>query len=82
MCKVGINAGVDFSENSLLVINDIIFRVLLLVVICCGFSAKVVNLETAFRYDELEDKIYVECPFSMKDVEKNECIFFGKCVYS
>ena len=50
-------------------------------VIHFGFSAKIVNVETAFLYGDLEEKIYMECPQSMSDVGKNDCIL-NKCLYS
>ena len=47
-------AEVNFSENNLPVTNDIMFKVLLLIMINFGFTAKAVILKIAFLYGELE----------------------------
>ena len=44
---------VNFLENYLLLVNDIMFGILLLMAIHFGFLAKIVNLESAFLYKDL-----------------------------
>jgi hypothetical protein len=44
------------------VVNDITFRILLEVMILCGYSAKIADVETAFLHGKLEEEIYMECP--------------------
>ena len=44
--------GVDLSENSLLVVNDVMFKMLLLVMIKFDVSAEIVNTEADFFYGE------------------------------
>ena len=39
------------------------------------FAAKMVNAETVFVYQELGEKIHVECPLGMKDVGKDAASF-------
>ena len=46
-----------------------------------GFSAKIVDVETAFLYADLEEEIYMECTEGMSNVSKNDCIILGKCTY-
>ena len=46
-----------------------------------GYSAKIVNAETAFLYRDLEEEIYMECPQGMSDVKKDDCIISNKCIY-
>ena len=45
------------------------------------YSAKIVNMETAFLYRELEEEIYMECPQGTSDVGKDDCIILSKCIY-
>ena len=51
--------GIDSSENYSPVVNNITCCILLLMVIHFGFSAKIVNVETAFLYQDLEEEIYM-----------------------
>ena len=73
---------VNFPLNYLPVSNDIMFIVLLMMIINFSFSAKVVDVEPAFLYGELEEKTYLECSSSLKDVRKYDCIILEKYIYS
>ena len=64
-----------------LVVNDITFLILLLVVIHFGYLAKIVDVETAFLYGNLEEEIYMECPQGMSNMGKDGCIILNKCIY-
>ena len=50
-------------------------------VIHFGYSAQIVDVETAFLYMDLEEEIYMECPQGMSDVGKVDCIILNKCIY-
>ena len=39
-------------------------------VIHYGYSAKIVNIETAFLYGKIEEKIYMECPRGISNIGK------------
>ena len=73
-------AGVDFSKNYLLVMNDVMVRMLLLIMINFEFMATVVNAETAFLCGEKE-MIYMECPSGMNDICKDACVILQNCTY-
>ena len=73
-------AGVDFLENYLLVMNEITVWVLLLLMVYFSLSAKVAHVEFVFLYRELEEETYMECPLGMKDIGKDYCIIFQKCI--
>ena len=47
-----------------------------------GYSAKIVDMETAFLYKDLEEEIYMEWPQGMSNVKKDDCIILNKCIYS
>ena len=48
-------------------------------VIHFGFLAKIVNVETAFLYGDLKEKIYKECPQGVLNVGKDDIL--NKCIY-
>ncbi len=48
--------GVDFLDNYLPVVHDVTFRILILVLISIGLKAKIVDVETAFLYGNIEKK--------------------------
>ena len=64
----------DFSENYSLVVNNVTFCALLLMVQHFEYLAKIVDMETAFLYRDLEEEIYMECPQGMSDIKKDDCI--------
>ncbi len=78
--------GVDFSKNYSPVVNDITFRLLLLLIIKMGLSAKIVDVETAFLYGELEEEIYMDCPPGMTEtgvdsVGDDDALLLQRCIY-
>ena len=46
-----------------------------------GYLTKIVNIETAFLYGDLEEEIYMECPQGMANIKKDDCIILNKCIY-
>ena len=45
------------------------------------YLAKMVNVETAFLYGDLEEEIYMEWPQGMSNIIKDGCIILNKCIY-
>ena len=74
-------AGVDFMENYSPVVNDVTFRLLLLAMMYFGLTAKIVDVETAFLYGEIEEEIFMECPPGMKNVTEKNALALLKCIY-
>ena len=54
---------------------------LLLTMMYFGLSVKIVDVETAFLYGDLEEKVFMECPPGMKDVKSADVLVLQKCVY-
>ena len=71
----------DFTENYLPVVHDITFRVLLLAMIIYQLKEKIVDVETAFLYGELDEVIYMECPEGMIGVTNQDVLLLKKCIY-
>ena len=46
-----------------------------------GYLAKIISVETASLYGNLEEEIYMECPQGMSDMGRDECIILNKCIY-
>ena len=61
-CRYSQVPSVDFSKNYSLVVNNVILHILLLMALHLGYLAKIVDIETAFLYRDLEEEIYMECP--------------------
>ena len=72
--------GVDFVESYAPVINDITWRILIVLKIMFGFDALIVDVETAFLHGDLEETIFMECPPGMK-AKKDECCLLRKSIY-
>ena len=58
--------------------NGIICQVLILDMILFRLLTKVIGIETAFLYGELEEEIYIKYPPGMKCVG---CVILNKCIY-
>ena len=73
--------GVDLSENYSPVVHDITFRLLLLAMILFSLSAKIVDVETAFLYGELEEQIFMDIPLGMEEAKSDQALELQKCIY-
>jgi Reverse transcriptase (RNA-dependent DNA polymerase) len=65
--------GVNFQESFAPEINDVTFRVLLVVMLTWNLKAKVVDIKTAFLHGELKETIYMEIPKGMEG-SFDECL--------
>ena len=54
--------GVDFTDHSSPVVNDISFRILLILWLLYDLDTEMVDIETAFLYGDLEQEIYMKRP--------------------
>ena len=74
-------AGVNFTDNFAPVINDVTFRILLIIVLLCGYDTKVIDVETAFLHGDLDEDIYMDCPSGLEECEKDQCLKLNKSIY-
>jgi histone deacetylase 1/2 len=73
--------GVDFTDNYSPVVNDVTFRLLLVIWLYYHYTAKIVDVETAFLYGKLEEDIYMECPPGLEGGSKSKVCKLNACIY-
>jgi Reverse transcriptase (RNA-dependent DNA polymerase) len=72
--------GIDFTEVFSPVVNEPIFRIILLAQILWGLKANLIDVETAFLHGELEEEIYMDCPKGLTH-KNDECLRLKKALY-
>ena len=77
--------GVDFSNNFAPVVNDITFHLMFSRKLIEKLSTRIIDMEMAFLYGELEDEIYMEtlAAYAKREyeIEENEVFILGKGIY-
>ena len=73
-------SGVDFQNSFLPTINDISWQILLIIMMKMGYLAKIVDIETAFLYGELDEDIYMTRPEGF-GYDKDKCALLKKACY-
>jgi Reverse transcriptase (RNA-dependent DNA polymerase) len=71
---------VDFQESFAPVMNDVTFRILLVMILTWNLKAKVVDIETAFLHGDLKETIYMEILKGM-EASIDECLILNKTIY-
>jgi hypothetical protein len=77
--------GVDFTDNFSPVVNDTTLRIVITRMLVESMRGKVIDVETAFLYGELEHEIYMRMPEGYKEAveepEKDECLLLERAIY-
>ena len=73
--------GADFTENYLPLVHDITSCVMILAMIVFCLTGKIVDVEMAFLYGDLDEEIYMECPKGMVGVTEKDVLLLQKCMY-
>jgi Reverse transcriptase (RNA-dependent DNA polymerase) len=71
--------GFDFNESSAPVINDVSFRVMLIIQLTWGLQATIIDVETAFLHGNLQEEIYMKIPDGL-DSNGNEYLRLKKTI--
>jgi hypothetical protein len=74
------NPGVDFQESYSPVVNDVVFRILLVLQIIWMLKALLLDVEVAFLNGDLDEEIYMECPKGI-DGKEDEVVLLLKSMY-
>ena len=61
-------------------IHDISWQILLIIMMKMGYSAKIVDVETAFLYGEVDEDIYMTRPEGF-GYDKDKCVLLKKACY-
>ncbi len=80
-CIYSQTPGVDFSENNSPVVNNITFRLLLVLKTMCGFSARIAEFDTAFLWGDLEEEIFMDYPKGIQREKPKDELVLKKCIY-
>ena len=72
--------GIDFQNSYAPTINDVTWRILLVLMVLKNYEGRVVDVETAFLYGELEEDIYMENPPGLGN-SADECVKLEKAIY-
>ena len=72
--------GVDFNESFAPVINDVSFRIMLIVKLIWKLQASIIDVETAFHHGNLQEEIYMNIPEGMES-NNNQCLLLNKTIY-
>ena len=62
-------SGVDYTESYAPVINDVTWRVLLIVMLLKNYDGKFLDIEVAFLHGDLKEEIYMDCPQGLEDAK-------------
>ena len=70
--------GVDFTESYAPVINDVCWRILIVIVMVIKLDSRIIDVETAFLFGDLEEEVYMTC----KEVrEEDEALLLLHVIY-
>ena len=72
--------GIDFQNSYAPTINDVTWRILLVLMVLRKYEGRVVDVETAFLYGELDEDIYMENPPGLGN-GPDECVKLEKAIY-
>ena len=88
LCAMGYTqvAGLDFTDNFAPVINDVAFRIAIVLMLVNNWEADIVDIETAFLYGNLEKEIFMKISEGMDVVleEKygeDDCLLLLQTIY-
>ena len=72
--------GVYFTNSFAPVVSDVTLRILLILKMIFEWDTKIIDVEQAFLYGDLENEIYMEIPEGMK-APSNSCLQLKKSIY-
>jgi hypothetical protein len=79
-------AGIDFTDNFAPVIDEITFRILLILKLRKQWYGEIIDVESAFLYGKLQEEIYLRIPQGLNQYENlpedsNDCCLLERSMY-
>ncbi len=62
-------------------VHNVTLRLLLILKIVNGFSAKIADVETAFLWGDLEEEIFMDCPKGLEGAKDRDSLVLTKSIY-
>ena len=72
--------GIDFEDYYSPVVNDAVFRIVIILQIIWNLKAVIIDIETAFLHGELNESIYMLAPKGT-EIKSWECVHLDKALY-
>ena len=72
--------GIDFQDYYAPVVNEVVFRILIILQLTYKLKAVIIDIETAFLHGDLQEDIYMMAPKG-GDFKHDECVKLNKALY-
>ena len=72
--------GVDFTDCFAPVVNDVTFRMLIVMMMVRNYECRMIDVETAFLHGDLDEEVYMRNPEGY-DAGENKCLKLKKATY-
>jgi Reverse transcriptase (RNA-dependent DNA polymerase) len=72
--------GVDFQDFYSPVVNDAVFRILIILQLTWHLTAVIIDIETAFLHGNLDESIYMTAPKGSA-IPSHQCVHLDKAIY-
>jgi hypothetical protein len=79
-CGYSQEPGVDFEDFYAPVVNDVVFRIIIILQIVYKLHSAIIDVETAFLNGDLKEEIYMNAPKGL-NVNHDECTQLDKALY-
>jgi hypothetical protein len=79
-CGYSQTPGIDFQDYYAPVVNDIVFRIVIILQIVYKLQSAIIDVETAFLHGDLQEEIYMHAPKGL-EVKSGECVKLDKALY-
>jgi hypothetical protein len=79
-CGYSQQPGIDFQDYFAPVVNDVVFRIIVIIQIIHKLEWAIIDVETAFLHGDLQEEIYMQTPKGLQ-AHPDECVQLDKALY-
>ena len=79
-CGYSQTPGIDFEDYYAPVVNDVVFRIVIILQLVYKLQSAIIDVETAFLHGELKEEIYMNAPQGL-EVNYGDCVKLDKALY-